>query len=146
MSAVTPDPSLKGPPSPVLPDGKTNSVHVGFERFALLKMLAIKISYETGEQITPSQVCQRLIDVYGEKARHSWSSPVTPEPGSPKATTSSAHIGYERFAALTDLAIAVSNSIRIQVTASQVCQHLVDVYADDVRQAWSKTKPCSEEE
>ncbi|WP_122423093.1 hypothetical protein [Pseudomonas viridiflava] len=146
MSAVTPDPSLQGAASAVLPEGKTNSVHVGFERFATLKMLAIKISSEIGDQITPSQVCQRLIDFYGPKVRNSWSTPVAPGPGSPKATTSSAHIGYERFAALTDLAIAVSSDIRVQVTASQVCQHLVDVYGNDLQMSWSQTKLSVEKE
>lgn len=55
-----------------LPPGKTNSVHIGHGRFAVATDLAIKVSYDTGVQTTPSQFVQHLIDHYGELALEHW--------------------------------------------------------------------------
>ena len=56
-----------------LPPGKTNSVHIGHDRFAVATKLAIDVSYKTGVQITPSQFVQHLIDHYGQFALENWS-------------------------------------------------------------------------
>jgi hypothetical protein len=57
-----------------LPPGKTSSVHIGHDRFAAVTQLAIKVSYETGIQISPSQFVQHLIDHYGEFAYAQWAA------------------------------------------------------------------------
>ncbi len=61
-------------PSSPLPKGKTNSVHIGHERFAVVTQLAIEVSYQTGVQITPSQFVQHLVDHYGPFALTHWES------------------------------------------------------------------------
>lgn len=41
---------------------KTSNVHIGFERYAAITKVAIDVSYQTGKQITPSQVMQYVVD------------------------------------------------------------------------------------
>jgi hypothetical protein len=55
-----------------LPPGKTNSVHIGHNRFAVVTQFAIQVSYETGIQVTPSQFVQHLVDNYGTIAIMNW--------------------------------------------------------------------------
>jgi hypothetical protein len=59
---------------PRLPPGKTNSVHIGHDRFAVVTNFAIKVSFQTGVQISPSQFVQHLVDHYGEFALAQWES------------------------------------------------------------------------
>lgn len=57
-----------------LPPGKTNSVHIGNDRFAVATQMAIEVSYRTREQITASQFVQHLIDNYSTLALNKWDS------------------------------------------------------------------------
>ncbi|KPW75075.1 Uncharacterized protein ALO78_02317 [Pseudomonas amygdali pv. ciccaronei] len=50
------------------PPAKSSNVHVGFGRYAALTKTAIDASYQTGQQITTSQVAQYLVDNYLEAA------------------------------------------------------------------------------
>lgn len=45
---------------------KTSNVHIGFQRYAHLSKVAIDVSYQTGKQMTPSQVCQHVLDTHLE--------------------------------------------------------------------------------
>ena len=47
---------------------KTSNVHIGFERYAAITKVAIDVSYQTGKQITASQVAQYLIDNHLESS------------------------------------------------------------------------------
>jgi hypothetical protein len=62
----------KNPLPPALPPGKTNSVHIGHDRFALATQCAIEVSYKTREQITASQFVQHLVDNYSTLALQNW--------------------------------------------------------------------------
>ncbi|WP_440057914.1 hypothetical protein [Pseudomonas fragariae (ex Marin et al. 2024)] len=52
---------------------KTSNAYVGFERYAKLTELAIALSYKVGKQISPSQLCQYLIDNYAGDAATKYS-------------------------------------------------------------------------
>jgi len=55
-----------------LPPGKTNSVHIGSDLFAVSTKMAIDVSSDTGIQIGPSHFVQHLINHYSEDALANW--------------------------------------------------------------------------
>ncbi|HDQ4465202.1 TPA: hypothetical protein P9G65_005515 [Pseudomonas aeruginosa] len=58
-------PSKAGPPK----NGRRGNIHIGIERYSKLTGIAIEISYQIGDQLTPTQVAQYLVDHYAEIAR-----------------------------------------------------------------------------
>lgn len=54
----------------------------------------------------------------------------------PPGKTSNVHIGNERFAVATQKAIEVSYKTRVQITASQFVQHLIDNYSEEALNNW----------
>jgi len=54
----------------------------------------------------------------------------------PPGKTSNVHIGHDRFAVATQMAIEVSHKTRVQITASQFVQHLIDNYSEDALRNW----------
>ncbi|WP_052150868.1 hypothetical protein [Pseudomonas aeruginosa] len=45
------------------------AVHIGPERYSKLTKIAIEISYQVGDQVTPTQVAQYLVDHYTDLAK-----------------------------------------------------------------------------
>ncbi|HBP4890773.1 TPA: hypothetical protein L5621_006614 [Pseudomonas aeruginosa] len=58
-------PSKAGPPK----SGRRGNIHIGTERYSKLTGIAIEISYQVGDQLTPTQVAQYLVDNYADLAK-----------------------------------------------------------------------------
>ncbi|KAF1042238.1 hypothetical protein [Xylophilus sp.] len=62
--------SLSKPgPSKTAKAGNTRNVHIGLERYSKLIGIAIEISYQVGDQVTPTQIAQYLVDHYSDMAK-----------------------------------------------------------------------------
>lgn len=48
---------------------RTNTIHVGLERFRELSRLAIEVSYHGQRSVSPPEFNRYLIDNFGEKAK-----------------------------------------------------------------------------
>lgn len=125
------------------PQGRTGSVHIGHERFAVATQFAIDVSSDTRVQITPSKFVQHLFDHYGEEAKGSWkvtvSSPPVSFPDLQQGATGSISIGTDRFFAAEQISIDLSNETRTQISPSQFMQHLIDYYSSRAKENWGKT-------
>ncbi|HBO1224464.1 TPA: hypothetical protein ACNRRD_005907 [Pseudomonas aeruginosa] len=58
-------PSKAGPPK----NGRRGNIHIGTERYSKLTGIAIEISYQVGDQVTPTQIAQYLVDHYSDMAK-----------------------------------------------------------------------------
>lgn len=133
----------KSPPTFPLPPGKTGSLHIGHDRFAVATQFAIDVSSDTRVQITPSKFVQHLFDHYGEVAKRLWKvtvcNPPVTFPHLPPGATGSISIGHERFFAAEQFSIDLSNDTRIQISPSQFVQHLIDYYSSRAKENWGLT-------
>lgn len=117
------------------PAAKTSNIHVGSDYFAVLTKVAIGVSFQTGKQIKASHVAQYLTDNYLKLVDRelicSWLDLVSKhDPKSePPTKPTTAHVGADRYSALTKVAIAVSYETGKQIGPSQVAQCLVDQFS-----------------
>lgn len=131
------------------PINDSNNVHVGNARVNKVSQYAIDVSTATREHISRATFMRHLLEHYGMRARENWMVTLASAPDQPAqklvieqhavVTGVNIYIGIEYFNALKQLAIDISGDIRIQVTPTQVANHLIDHYSDIARADWAST-------
>ncbi len=121
--------------SPTQPLAKTSNVHVGPTRFDAVTKIAIEISQKAGKQIGASKLMQFLSDNYMsfaglEMASRGQEQSFKAKKAQATDKASTLHVGFERYTALSKVAIEVSYKTGVQISASHVAQYLVDNYLE----------------
>ncbi|MGP5367253.1 hypothetical protein ACTXN4_07240 [Pseudomonas helleri] len=128
------------------PINDSNNVHVGNERVNKVHQYAIDVSTATRDHVARATFVRHLLEHYGTRARERWMDTLTMAPHQPAqalviekhalVTGVNIYIGIEHYKALKQLAIDISDDIRIQTTPTQVANHLIDHYSDVARANW----------